>query len=181
MPTYITIADARKAGKGSIIAKVVGVSEAKSGVGDKGKWENQIATLKDHSGTMPILLWNDDIGKLDQGQHYKFEAPFWTTYKNEPQLSLGKFCTIHPATKDDLLGSETPEESATLQEKHDVNKEPTSKLEKFVLEENSLLTAISSIVRAELTKEQDTDNPVRGDVVWVRTKEIYNQWRINHD
>ena len=121
---YVTIIQGRelllKEGvkNSSIIAKVVGVGEVNSGTGTKGPWQKQIATLKDNSGTQQLILWNDDIGKLDQGQILKFEKPFWTKYKDEPQLSLGNYCKLHLANQDDLLPqSETPEESATLETK----------------------------------------------------------------
>jgi len=103
MVDYITITHARTNLKGSIIAKVIGLGEVNSGTGKKGKWEKQIATLKDNSETQQLILWNDDIGKLEQGQILMFENPFWTEYKGEPQLSLGKFCIMHLANEDDLL------------------------------------------------------------------------------
>jgi len=92
-----------------------------------------------------------------------------------------KFIGGKPDCFNIISKSETPEESATLQEKPDVNKEPTDELEKFTLEENTIISKISKVVRAELGKVQDSTNPVRGDVVWVRTKEIYNLWRLKND
>jgi len=87
----------------SIIVKCVGVGEVKSGKGAKGPYKNQIATLQDHSGMQQLTLWNEDIGKLDQGNYYKLENPFWTVYKDEPQLSLGNYCKVQLAAETDLL------------------------------------------------------------------------------
>ncbi len=115
MVEYITISQARLALKGSIIVKVVSLGEMKSGTGTKGPWKNQTAVLKDDSDTENLLMWGQDIGKLDQGKYYKLESPFWSVYKESPQLSLGKFCTIHDAIESDLIDMDAtkPVEPAT--------------------------------------------------------------------
>lgn len=76
--------------------------------------------------------------------------------------------------------SETPQESATLQEKPKIDDKPLDELEKFALQENTIISKITKVVRIQLEKETDGTDPVRGDVVWVRTKEIYNQWRLKN-
>jgi len=50
-----------------------------------------------------MVVWGDDIGKLDQGKYYKIESPFWSTYKEETQLSLGKYFKLHLADVADLI------------------------------------------------------------------------------
>lgn len=175
MVNYITIVDARAAKKGSIIAKVIGVGEVTSGSGDKGKWEKQIATLKDNSGTQQITLWNDDIGKLDQGQFIKLENPFWNTYKDVTQLSLGKFYIIHLANETDLIKSETPEESATLQTKEtekeigEVYSETRTKIE-------ASIKTILKIRKQIIETVNEFENNSHPGMVWEMTALIYSQY-----
>lgn len=115
MVDYITIDQARvklmteNVKNSSIIVKCIGVGEVNSGNGAKGPYKKQIATLQDHSGMQQLTLWGEDIGKLDQGNHYKLETPFWTVYKEEPQLSLGNYCKVQLAGETDLL----PKEAST--------------------------------------------------------------------
>lgn len=103
MTDYVTIATAQAAKKGSIIVKVLSLGELKSGASDKGPWSKQVAVIKDNSTSINLTLWNEDIGKLEQGKSYMLETPYWSEYKGETQISLGKFCKIHDADEIDLL------------------------------------------------------------------------------
>jgi replication factor A1 len=51
-------------------------------------------TLKDDSGTMTLVLWNDNIDKVSEGARVKITNGYVNTWQDKPQLTLGKFGTI---------------------------------------------------------------------------------------
>jgi len=116
MAEYTTISTAKANKKGNIIVKVVSLGELSSGNSKDGStWQKQTAVIKDNSGSQNLILWNDDIGKVEQGKYYFIENPYWTEYKGETQLSLGKFCKLSYATTLDLIGLDSVQsEQSTL-------------------------------------------------------------------
>jgi len=51
-------------------------------------------TLKDDSGTMTLVLWNENIDKVSEGSRIKITNGYVNTWQDKPQLTLGKFGTI---------------------------------------------------------------------------------------
>ncbi len=49
------------------------------------------ATLKDESGTVTLVLWNDDIDKVQVGNVVKIVNGYVNTWQDKTQLTLGKF------------------------------------------------------------------------------------------
>jgi replication factor A1 len=49
------------------------------------------ATLKDASGTITLVLWNDDIDKVQTGNQVKITNGYVNTWQDKTQLTLGKF------------------------------------------------------------------------------------------
>ncbi len=49
------------------------------------------ATLRDESGTIVLVLWNDDIDKVQAGNKVKITNGYVNVWKDTPQLTLGKF------------------------------------------------------------------------------------------
>ncbi|MFH1750305.1 MAG: OB-fold nucleic acid binding domain-containing protein [Candidatus Micrarchaeota archaeon] len=49
------------------------------------------ATLKDTSGTIVLVLWNDDIDKVQVGNQVKIVNGYVNTWQDKTQLTLGKF------------------------------------------------------------------------------------------
>ncbi len=49
------------------------------------------ATLRDASGTIVLVLWNDDIDKVQAGNNVKITNGYVNVWKDTPQLTLGKF------------------------------------------------------------------------------------------
>ncbi|MFH0971500.1 MAG: OB-fold nucleic acid binding domain-containing protein [Candidatus Micrarchaeota archaeon] len=49
------------------------------------------ATLKDTSGTITLVLWNDDIDKVQVGNMIKIVNGYVNTWQDKTQLTLGKF------------------------------------------------------------------------------------------
>lgn len=49
------------------------------------------ATLKDETGTISLVLWNDDIDKVQSGNIVNIENGYVNTWQDKLQLTLGKF------------------------------------------------------------------------------------------
>ena len=48
-------------------------------------------TLRDDSGTITLVLWNNDIERVQEGMFVKIEKAYVNTWQNKAQLTLGKF------------------------------------------------------------------------------------------
>jgi len=48
-------------------------------------------TIKDDSGSMTLVLWNEQIDKVKQGSKLKIENGYVGEWQSTPQLTLGKF------------------------------------------------------------------------------------------
>ena len=174
---YELISVAKAAKKGGIIVKVIGVGEVSTGTGSNGDWKKQTATLQDNSGEMPIVLWGDQIGKLDQGKYYKIEDPFWSVYKDQVQLSLGKFGKLHLADVTDLLGAAVPAteppptQTQLTRNGFKLPKIPQT-LKDFVENEDLMLLLIGQIVD---DNAKSYGIPANGQRTGLHVKEIYRQ------
>jgi len=170
----IDVAKAKK--KGGIIVKVIGVGEVSTGTGSSGDWKKQTATLQDNSGEMPMVLWGDQVGIIDQGKYYKIENPFWSVYKDEVQLSLGKFGKLHLADVTDLLdgapATEPPHDQTQL--KPNGSKLPTipQNLKDFVENEDLMLLLIGETV---WENHLAYGVEINGQKIGLHTKEIYRE------
>jgi len=176
---YELIDVARQKRKGGIIAKIIGAGNVDSGVGSNGEWKKQLVTLQDKSGTQDLVLWGDDIGKLDQGQYYKIENPFWSTYKDKVQLSLGKYAKLHLADQADLLdGGHVPAENHAAEQSTLTDKLPkiSDTLKDFVITEDNLFLQIEHVIE---------DNHklhgilINGQKIGLHAKEIYREAKKN--
>ncbi|MGB9576947.1 MAG: OB-fold nucleic acid binding domain-containing protein [Candidatus Micrarchaeia archaeon] len=49
------------------------------------------ATLKDASGTIMLVLWNDDIDKVQAGNVVHITNGYVNSWQDKAQLTLGKF------------------------------------------------------------------------------------------
>ena len=170
----IDVARAKK--KGGIIVKVIGVGEVSTGTNERGDWQKQIATVQDNSGQMPLVLWGDQVGKIDQGKYYKIENPFWSMYKDEVQLSLGKFGKLHLADVTDLLGGATSTEPPPDQTQLNPNGSKLPKipqnLQTFVENEDLLLLEIGEIIwENHIAYGID----INGQRIGLHVKEIYRE------
>jgi replication factor A1 len=82
-----------KAGTGSVNLEVEIVSkEAEREINKYGrKLRVCNLTIKDESGTMTLVLWNEEIDKVKEGDKLKIENGYVGEWQNAPQLTLGKF------------------------------------------------------------------------------------------
>lgn len=82
-----------KPGTGSvnIEAEVVSI-EATREINKMGrKLQVANATLKDDSGSITFVLWNQQIETVKQGDKIKIENGYVNEWQSAPQLTLGKF------------------------------------------------------------------------------------------
>jgi replication factor A1 len=49
------------------------------------------ATIKDDSGEINLVLWNDDVDRAREGSRIKIENGYVNEWQGNPQLTLGKF------------------------------------------------------------------------------------------
>ncbi|MFN7991218.1 MAG: OB-fold nucleic acid binding domain-containing protein [Candidatus Micrarchaeia archaeon] len=49
------------------------------------------ATIKDDSGSITLVLWNDQIDTVKAGAKVKIENGYVNEWQGAPQLTLGKF------------------------------------------------------------------------------------------
>jgi len=175
---YELIKTAKANKKGGIIVKVIGVGAVETGVGSSGDWQKQIATLQDNSGTIDMVIWGEDVGKLDQGKYYKIENPYWKTYKDETQLSLGKYAKIHlteevaliPINDETVPTVTSPQTSAPTEQ----TKLPIipDTLKEFVIHEDNFLLQIEEIVE---NNHKRHGLAINGQKTGMHVKEIYRE------
>jgi len=48
-------------------------------------------TIKDDSGSISLVLWNEEIDKVKEGDKIKIENGYVNEWQGTPQLTLGKF------------------------------------------------------------------------------------------
>ncbi len=51
-------------------------------------------TIRDNSGTIVLVLWNENIDKVSEGAKIKLENGYVNTWQDKAQLTLGKFGKI---------------------------------------------------------------------------------------
>jgi len=49
------------------------------------------ATIKDESGTITLVLWNEEIDRVKEGSKIRIENGYVNEWQGNPQLTLGKF------------------------------------------------------------------------------------------
>lgn len=78
-------------GKVELECEVVGV-EAPREINKMGRTLRVAnATIRDDSGSITLVLWNDDIDKIQEGSKIKITNGYVNTWQDKAQLTLGKF------------------------------------------------------------------------------------------
>jgi ssDNA-binding replication factor A large subunit len=83
-----------KAGTGSVNveASIVKIEAQREYITKLGrKLRVATATIKDKTGSIPLILWNEQIDQVDIGSKVKIENGYVNEWQNEPQLTLGNF------------------------------------------------------------------------------------------
>lgn len=75
-------------------AEVVGVEEPREI--NKGGRTLRVANalLRDDTGTISLVLWNENIDKVREGATVRITNGYVNTWKDQPQLTLGKFGSL---------------------------------------------------------------------------------------
>lgn len=115
MTDFISIAEAQSQKKGNIRFTCVSLGDLKLGETNGKEWQKQIAVIKDNTKAMNLTLWNDDVGEIIPGKSYALESGYWTEYKDEIQLSLGKYFKLFKIeTVDTIPNTSSNEPESTL-------------------------------------------------------------------
>ncbi len=78
-------------GSVNLEAEVVGV-EAPREINKMGRaLKVANVTIQDDSGTITLVLWNDNIDRVKEGAKIKIENGYVNTWQDKSQLTLGKF------------------------------------------------------------------------------------------
>ncbi|MBI5036044.1 DNA-binding protein [Candidatus Micrarchaeota archaeon] len=78
-------------GNVNLEAEVVGIEEPRE-INKMGRTLRVAnATVKDDSGTITLVLWNDNIDKIQEGSKIKITNGYVNTWQDKSQLTLGKF------------------------------------------------------------------------------------------
>lgn len=74
-----------------IVAEVVGLDQPRE-ISKYGKTLRVAnALLRDDSGTISLVLWNENIDKVSEGNTVRVENGYVGSFQNKLQLTLGKF------------------------------------------------------------------------------------------
>lgn len=175
MTDFISIKEAKDNLKGNICATVVNISALKSGTTDNGDWVMKLITFDDGSDRVDIAAFSEtEWSKFQLGAKYEIVNVWWKLKDSKLSVNFGNYYNIKKVSE--------PTEQTTVDKpvekpSTDKSKEqaPTGLVE-FVDEQNKILNAITKMVHADIAKQTKENEQVRGDIVWVRTKEIYNLW-----
>jgi len=170
MTEFNTIKECVAAKEGNIRFTVLKAGNVRNSIPDSNKkWTRREFTISDDSAIMTLVTWNSDNDKFEVGMDYELTLPTWGTFAgvvNVQPNANGTITCIGAKETIPVIDDEAQERT--------VDTYPQG-LEEFALKQNKILSEISNIVRKDLQEEYPDEKP-RGDVVWVRTKEIYNLW-----
>ena len=173
MTEFNSIQECMAAKEGNIRAKVIKAEYVViSPSNATKKWARQDFLLKDESGSVKFTTWNEERFRVHLNKTYELTNGKWGTFNGAVSVQLGGSGSLKLV--EEPIDDEAQERLHTAKLDEPAYGDFTEKgLEKFALKQNKILSKISLVVCADLS----TDTiPARGDVVWVRTKEIYNLW-----
>ncbi|MCS7095173.1 MAG: OB-fold nucleic acid binding domain-containing protein [Thaumarchaeota archaeon] len=86
----------------NLVAKIVSKSEPRvvSSQYDDANHKLSIATIADESGAISLVLWDDDIDKVEVGSTVKITNAYVKVFKGKMQLNLGRYGSIEPVSED---------------------------------------------------------------------------------
>jgi len=89
------------------------------------------AIISDGSGEIKLTLWNTDIDKVKVGDKVKISNGYVNEFKDEKQLTTGKFGKL------EILGKSKSEEPAEkeFEEEQEIDKESEEQAEEELVEE----------------------------------------------
>ena len=64
------------------------------------------AVVGDETGTVIMTLWDDDIGKVEEGKTYKLENGYTTLFKSSIRLNVGRYGKIEDSDEEIEVNTE---------------------------------------------------------------------------
>ena len=182
MSDFISINEALENKKGSFIGTVIHTGDLKSGTTKDGRdWTMKVFSLKDNTGHTEIATFNDEIKLFELDCTYEI-TPWYKCHDGKLSLAIGKFGIVKKiasVSQQQTIGASkeyTSNESTAATNIPEIGEV----LKKFTLDENLTISQISKIVKEQVQNEPNPPTEsVIGSVVWVRTKEIYTQWKLS--
>jgi len=176
---FITIKECVAAKKGSFIGVIIKQSDLKSGTTNEKDWTKKTYTITDATGEIELTAWNEEIEMFKVGNKYEFTGLWWKEYEGKITLSVGKYANLKVIGTDEI--NNTNQTKVDEPTRGEAKGEPLPKIqdekfEKFIVKENEKLAQISALVTEKLQKQSPLGQP-NGQVVGLRTKEIYRSWQ----
>lgn len=158
MTEFIPIKEANDSHKGNIRGVIIKESDLKAGTGRGGDWTMKVFTMEDTSGQVDITCWNTETGRLQVGQYYEIEKPWWKERTDKPgewNLGLGEYCKINkidnPPTQTKTPTEEVPAHGQVPPEQKTTIPALETAVETTVGANTLLMVQIEHKVRAVLT------------------------------
>ena len=85
------ISELRSGSKANIEGKITEKNEPREVNTRSGTMRVANATLEDDSGSITLVLWNDEIDKVSEGDNVKIENGFVKEWNSALQVSAGRF------------------------------------------------------------------------------------------
>ncbi len=91
-----TIQQCITAKKGTFIGVIQHVSELKAGTGKNGDWTMKKFTIKDPSGEIELVAWNDEIARAQTfvGKKCEFKSFWFKEYEGNTSLAFGNYGAV---------------------------------------------------------------------------------------
>lgn len=192
--TFITLAESKTAGKGSIIVIVTKIGDLKSGTTSNGDWTRKDIIVQDGSGSESMSVWNKDIEKFTLNHKYELKGIYWKENNGKQYLNFGQYSQIRDcgiavqenqsAMESNTKTTQAPSNDEYLKEKQEQIKKENAELDKklkgvftedqknTIEKEIDIIHAIELLVSKKLKTNTIDPNPSK---VGLYVKFIYNK------
>lgn len=92
--SFLTIAKAREAMKGSFVGTIRSAGDLKSGTKDGRDWTKKVFIIEDDSTAVDMVAWGDDISKFKVGNRYEIVNPLWKEYNGDITVNISRYCQV---------------------------------------------------------------------------------------
>lgn len=97
-------------GKIELQAEVIEKGDARTFEKDGNEGQVCNAVIKDETGTIKLSLWNDQVDQVNVGSIVKISNGYVSEFRDEMQLSTGKFGQLEVVGSNDALKDATKDE-----------------------------------------------------------------------
>jgi len=182
---FQTLDQAKAGEKISFIGTIINIGDLKSGTNNTGDYTYKRFLIQDAKATLELTAWDDEIKKFVMGGKYEIINAYAKDYKGKVSLGI-QYAEVKLIGTDKQQSTidETPEQSASLEEKQENPPKVESKiptinpnLADFVETDMVTLLQIEQEVRTILHhyKPLPKMQEYEGSYVGMLTKEIYRE------